>query len=55
MDFAWTRMPIAMGNPVEQFRKGPETLAAFARTCARLMGFRRGVCANGWARCQSVS
>ena len=31
-DGKWTRLPIAAGNMVEQFRKDPEALAAFERS-----------------------
>ena len=31
-DGGWTRLPFTTGNLVEQFRKDPETLAAFERT-----------------------
>jgi hypothetical protein len=31
-DGKWTRLPIATGNFIEQFRKDPEALAAFERT-----------------------
>ena len=39
-DGRWTRLPIATGNLVEQFRKDPATLAAFERTIsgARIVG-----------------
>jgi len=31
-DGKWTRLPIAMGDFLEQFRKDPQTIAAFERT-----------------------
>ena len=39
-DGKWTRLPIATGNLLEQFRKDPESVAAFERTVtgARLVG-----------------
>ena len=39
-DGKWTRLPIAAGNMLEQFRKDPETIAAFERSVsgARLVG-----------------
>ena len=39
-DGKWTRLPIATGNLVEQFRKDPEAIAAFERTVsgAQLVG-----------------
>ena len=39
-DGKWARLPIATGNMLEQFRKGPEALAAFERSVsgARVVG-----------------